>query len=338
MKNAKLSQLLKKITGKLTYRQSVILAAVLCLLLAALIIFLPTGGDQQKAQNEPVEQPKAETEKIITAAIDIPARTFIREDMLKTTEVEKSMVPEGAVTEMNTLIGKPSSTMIMQGDVITDKKYFKDLKLAGFSGLIPADCRAVSVAISDITAVAGFLNPGDYVDVMLVNSDDNGTSGEIILQNVLLLAINKNGNVPGSDPPAPKQEEAKKDDGGGEGEKKEQQQGGVNASGEEMKIATLALTPEEALELAARSQKGRIYLSLRPFKPTDTFVMNTEYKEAGAIAAANPQPAAPAAPSTVYVYAPSQSEAAPKETAPPAPPAQTIEVIRGVEKSTVGVK
>ena len=293
MKNSKLSELVKNFTAKLTYRQSIMLAALCCALLAALIIFFPAGGGEKKVAQQPVEQaPAVQKTKVVKAAMDIPNRTFIKEEMLKVEEVDEKAVPQGAVTEMNVLIGKPTSTNILKGDVITDKKFYKDLNMLGFAGLIPDDCRAMTVPISDITAVAGFLSPGDYVDVMLVESADVGKAqGELILQNVLLLAINRNGTKP--DPNKPRQQPQKSDKKDKKEGDKQQQQGEqqpdntVNASPDAMSMATLALTPTEALELAAKSQHGTIYLSMRPFKPTDTFVTETEYKEAGAVEAEN---------------------------------------------------
>ena len=216
MKNSKISQAVKNLTSKLTYRQSVMLAALCCALLAALIIFFPAGGGEKPVAQKPAEEkPAVEKIKVVKAAIDIPGRTFIKEEMLKVEEVEKNALPEGAVTEINTLVGKPTSTNVLKGEVITEKKFYKVLKMLGFSGLIPADCRAMTVPISDVTAVAGFLNPGDYVDVMLVNTgDSNSPQGKILLQNVLLLAINRNGNKPDPNAPQPQpQNDKEKKDG-----------------------------------------------------------------------------------------------------------------------------
>ncbi len=347
MKNLKLKELVGKLSGKMGSNQSIALAAVVCVAMALLIIFFPTGGGEDKQQAEKTAEPVVTKTKIVTAAVDIPARTFIREEMLKMKEVNSTEVPEGAITEINTLIGKPTSANVLQGDVFTDKKFYKDLKMLGFSGVIPADCRAITVPISDITAVAGFLKPGDYVDVMLVNVGEGGASGEILLQNVLLLAINKNGNKP--DPNAPQEQQQQQNDQNKDGkdkEKQQQPQGGLNASTEEMSMATLALTPPEALQLAAKSRQGLVYLSLRPFKPSDVFVTDTEYKDAAALAAeakkeAAAKPAATPAPAAKTTPAPAPSYTPPAATAAkpaPAPaPKESVEVIRGVEKSTVGV-
>ena len=378
MKNSKLAQKVQEFFSKLTYRQSMMLLVLVCALAAALVIWFPQGGGEKQVAQKPVEEtPVVQKAKIIKAAMDIPNRTFLQEGMLRVEEVDSDAVPDGAVTELNEVIGKPTSTTILKGDVITEKKYYKDLKMLGFSGLIPADCRAMTVPISDITAVAGFLNPGDYVDVMLVNSGDQGAAeGKILLQNVLLLAINRNGNKP--DPNAPKPQPQQKDgQDQKDGEQKPQpQQSSVTASPDPMAMATLALTPQEALELAAEAQKGTIYLAMRPFQPSDMFITDTEYKEPGAIAAADAAAAAEiertkreneALQQAVDSYrasleknsseykalvgeyraalqrAQSQSGAPAMMTQPPAPAApveqeQTVEVIRGTERSSVGVR
>ena len=56
---------------------------------------------------------------------------------------------------------------------------------------------------SDVTGVAGFAQPGDYVDVMLVsgNVEPHKVVSELILQNVLLLAINKSVDNTSTAPP-----------------------------------------------------------------------------------------------------------------------------------------
>ena len=124
MKNSKISQAVKGWLSKLTYRQSVMLAGLCCVLLMLLIFFFPTGGGQKRvAQKPPEEKPVVQKTKVVKAAIDIPNRTFIKDEMLKVEEVDNSAVPEGAVTEINTLVGKPASTNIVKGDIITDNKY-----------------------------------------------------------------------------------------------------------------------------------------------------------------------------------------------------------------------
>ena len=208
MKSPKILQKIKekiggKISGKLSklsYRQFFFLIAVVCsVVFIALLIFLPDSNDTRTAQKKQQQQakPKVETVKVVTANSDIPARTIIREDMLAVTEVPNNLLPDGYVTDTKQAVNLPVAMAMQKGDVLTTKKFYADIRMAGFPGKIPDDCRAVSIAISDATGVAGFAKPGDYVDVMGVSGGRGGkrTKGEIILQNILLLGINKSAKV-----------------------------------------------------------------------------------------------------------------------------------------------
>ena len=328
----KISQRLRDMTEKLNYRQLLFLAFLAsCLLGVFVYVSLSHVGVGDKPEQQPVAQ-QVNTRKVVVANGDIPQRAIIRESMLKVVDVPESMVPAGAADDMKKFINLPASVFIQKGDVVTSQKVYTDPKMAGFPGIIPADCRAFSIGISDVTGVAGFARPGDYVDVMLIkNKSSNGRlSGEIILQNVMLLGINKSANPPKVAAPADEQDksggEKKKD------KKEEQNNGNVQASEESMATATLALTPEESLQLAVAMQEGHIYLTLRPLHPRDMFVLKTDYS-----IISNDTPA-PAAPQQQTSPAANAKANAPVAAAEPAPVYESsIEVIRGVNSSVVGV-
>ena len=164
------------------------------------------------------------------------------------------------------LVGRPTRVAINQGEIITTQKVFASILDMGLSGRIPPECRAITVGISDVTGVAGFAQPGDYVDVMLVSSqvENNKVVSEMILQNVLLLAINKQVENQSN---APAQNNANKNQNAGNQPK-------VTGS---PAMATMALVPEDALKLAAKAQLGQIYLVLRPYRPSNGISDDTYY-------------------------------------------------------------
>ncbi len=152
----------------------------------------------------------------------------------------------------------------------------------------------------------------------------------------MLLGINKSANPPKTISPADNQEQEgnKKDDKKND-KKDEQNNGNVNASEESMATATLALTPEESLQLAVAMQEGSIYLTLRPLHPKDMFVMKTDYS-----IVSNPEPAvaAPQQQAPVIIRDKEASSASAAPVPEPSPVYEnSIEVIRGVESSIVGV-
>ena len=336
----KFSQRLRDMTEKLNYRQLLFLAFLAsCLLGVFVYVTLSRAGVGEKPEAQVVAQ-QVNTRKVVVANRDIPQRAIVKPDMLKVIDVPEEMVPQGAVDDMKIFINHPASVFIQKGDVLTNQKVYVDPKMAGFPGIIPPDCRAFSIGISDVTGVAGFARPGDYVDIMLIkNKSGNGRiSGEIILQNVMLLGINKSANPPKT--AAPVDDKAKGDDKSGDDKKKEnkdkkgeQNNGDIQATAEAMATATFALTPDEALKLAVAMQEGSIYLTLRPLHPKDMFVLKTDYSilsnDVPAPAAPQPQAPAPSVRSNEPVAAPASAPAPAYES--------SIEVIRGVDASVVGV-
>ena len=340
---------------KLSYRQWIMIAAAASILLGLAVFFALPSANEKSAREQAMHETRV---KVVVAKQDIPQRTMVKESMLQVIEVPPDVLPAGAITDMVSVIDRPTSVPIQQGDILTDKKVLVDPRMAGFTGLIPENCRAMSVPITDVTGIAGFAKPGDYVDVMVITKGNGKVTGEILLQNIMLLAINKTGGdgaqaASASDSKDSKdgkdkdsKDSGKKDDkdkkGAGSGD-----QATVQASGEAMATATLAVTPEDALKLAVASQNGTIYLVLRPFHPKDVFTINTDFflltesgqKEADRQAAA-PASSAPATSPAQNFANHVSSAAAPGASAPAAAPAPTaanigngIEVFRGT-KST----
>ena len=288
---------------KLTYKQWVSLAAFFSCLLG-IVVYMSLSSAETAAK----DSPKMEMVKVVVAKQDIPERTIIKDSMLKVVEMPVDVVPAEAVREINEITGSPASVAIQQGDILTTKKIYTDVRMAGFTGTIPPNCRAVSVAITDITGVSGFAKPGDYVDVMVVSgTKENGLRGEILLQNVQLLAINKNG--------AAAEDTDKKADSSKDGSE------AIKGNSDAMATATLALPLDEALKVATASQKGTIYLVLRPVSPTDIFTVNTDYMIPGE---RKPETAAPQA-STQVSAAPAPAQV----TAPAASPQPTPQMTQG---------
>lgn len=266
MKLPKLSTVMERLTP----RQLLLICGVVALLIFLLIYFTLTRLTAEKTQ--PVVVPKPVVEKnvsVVLAKTDIPERTLIKEDMLSLVTMPAGKAPAGAISRTTDLVGRPTRVPISAGETITNQKVFASILNMGLSGRIPPECRAITVGISDVTGVAGFAQPGDYVDVMLVSSqvENNKVVSEMILQNVLLLAINKQVENQGSTPV----------------QNKASDKGQNNNAGNQQKVtgnpamATMALVPEDALKLAAKAQLGQIYLVLRPYRPSNGISDDTYY-------------------------------------------------------------
>ena len=298
---------------RFTPRQLLLLCCVIALVVFLLIYFTLTRLTAQKPN---VAVPPANVQ-IVVAQTDIAAREIVRENMLRLKEVPSNAVPAGAVRRTTDLIGRPVKVGIVEGEVITAQKLYPSAADAGLSGRIPPNCRAVTVGISDVTGVAGFAQPGDYVDVMVVSSqvEPNKVTSEMVLQNVLLLAINKSANQPSNAPQQNNGNNTNNQNQGQQGKQAANQGNNVKAVGNPA-TATLALTPEDSLKLAAKAQLGQVYLALRPFRPSVPNSEETYYSVTKA---------------TGRVQAPAGG----MPVAGPEDPTSNIQVIRGT-KATVG--
>ena len=256
--------------SKLTPRRLLTLAATLSLFVFLILFFALSSLSKNDApvpaepanETPPPKEVEIKMKNVVVAKRNIDPRMMITEDMVELKEFREDTIPSDAVTKMENVVDKPARAKIFKGDMITSQKIYRDPTQAGFVYTIPPDCRAVSVGINDVTGVSGFAKPGDYVDVILVEKNEFSATSTIILQNVLLLSINKNMGI--YDNPKNKNDADKN----------------VNhdtVAIDNPALATLALRSDEVLKLVSASKLGEIYLMLRPLSAWDENGYGTEY-------------------------------------------------------------
>lgn len=327
----KISRFFVGLSEKITYRHWVILAAVASVALGLLVF---AGLNSSSGEGEKTAQ--VDMVHVVVAKQDIAPKTIIRESMLEVREMPASLVPDDAVRDVGHIANKPAKVQIMKGDVVTTRKVLMDITMAGFTGDIPPECRAISIAISDVTGVAGFAKPGDYVDVMLIAKGEEKMTGRIVLQDVLLLAINKTTNTK-QNTRTTNGDTKKTGDGS---DSKASDSSNDSAPIGDLTTATLAVLPEDALKLITEAQEGTLYLALRPYKPRDKFTTDTKYVHYSTTK--TNKPAAPATAPAQSTPAPVRQPAMqqPASAAPAAPSTSAksggVEVIRGTESTREG--
>lgn len=312
------------------------LIAFLVSFLAALIIYgifralAGPGEAPGTAQNGMVS--------VVVAASDIPNYTKIDRNMVKLVTMPKETAPDGAEGSLDEVTGKTVQVPVLKGDVLTSAKI--NAGPGGFAGMIPANMRAITIPLSDVTGVAGFARPGDRVDIFFVSTKSykDIVYGKLMLQNVLLLGINKTSAAQASGQPAPA---------GGAAAGGAAPQGAP--AGGAVAMATVAVSPSDAMKLIAAQQEGTLYLALRPGGADQgwSFVPDYFYYMSGSSGAAGQSaPQAPGAPAVTPAAPVSQppSYTPPAPSYAPAPSAssyeggRTVEVIRGNAVSQVQVK
>lgn len=334
----KINRFLTDLSEKITYRHWVFLAGAASLILG-LLVFAGLNGMGANEEVKPVD-----SIHVVVAKQDIAPKTIIKESMVEVREVPASMVSDDAVREVSDIVNKPAKVEILKDDIISTRKVLMDITMAGFTGDIPPECRAISIAITDVTGVAGFAKPGDYVDVMLIAKGDEKMTGRIVLQDVLLLAINKNTEQKQKAAGDGSSGDTKKTGDSADSKNQSDKKSADAAKDEaisDLATATLALLPEDALKLITEAQEGTLYLALRPYKPRDKFTTDTRYihysttktAKSSGTRTATPAPAASAAPAAVRQAV---QQSIPVSTPAPKAPVGVVEVIRGTTSTREG--
>jgi pilus assembly protein CpaB len=199
------------------------------------------------------------TQDLIIAAVAIPAGSVLQREDVKTVPWPKAYYPKGNVfSKPNDILGHIARRDIYPDSPLFAEQLSAEASLGGLAVLIPKGMRAVTIAVTDVKGVAGFLNPGDKVDVLAhIDLDFEGERVKLsktLLQNVLILAIDQSpvderfSKIKGSkqSPEAPKTETKTED-----------------VKGKPAKIVTLALLPEQVERVTLAEEMGSLRLALR---------------------------------------------------------------------------
>ncbi|GAW92838.1 Flp pilus assembly protein CpaB [Calderihabitans maritimus] len=179
------------------------------------------------------------TVKVVVAAENIAPGEVIKESMVQEKEIPFSFVLPGTVSSKEELIGAITRQNLYAGEQVLWDRVVKDTEEASeLAYHISPGLRAVTIAVDEISGVAGLAQPGDRVDVIAIvrtseSGDELGTGAVVLVQNVKILAV---------------------------GQKRENQREEINSS---LRSVTLEVSAEEALRLILAAEVGRLHLILR---------------------------------------------------------------------------
>jgi len=179
----------------------------LMLLLAALVVAIGTAmaaksmftGAAAPKANATQQAPKGP--KVLVAQRALPVGTIITADSVSFQEWPKEMVQDAyfidGEADMNKLLGTVVRYPITAGQPVTQGALVAPGDRGFLAAALGPGMRAITIPVSAMTGVGGFVFPGDHVDLMLtqtVNSSDGGTAlkaTETILRNVRVLATDQ---------------------------------------------------------------------------------------------------------------------------------------------------
>ncbi|EKD80974.1 MAG: Flp pilus assembly protein RcpC/CpaB [uncultured bacterium] len=173
--------------------------AIVVALLASLAISMLLWSKLQKAPSgrivaPEVQQPTIIKKPVVVSKKAVAARTRLEEAIIKDAfevkELIASAVPNLALTDIASLTGRYTAVTILPGDIMTPMRLMDANQIPNLARAVPPGKRAVSIAVSMVTSVGGFIQQGDYVDVIATfRPRGSEPVSKIVLQDIQILAV-----------------------------------------------------------------------------------------------------------------------------------------------------
>jgi pilus assembly protein CpaB len=175
---------------------------------------------------------KADTATVIAAAIGIPFGTKVEDRHLKIINMPKDSAPPGSFTSIEDVVGKVTTQAIVSGEILMSVRFVAQGEGSTLAAMVDKNMRAVTVRVDDVIGVAGFLLPGNRVDVVSARKENRRAITDTILRNIEVLAVDQTASADGSEPVI-------------------------------VRAVTLMVTPDQAEQLVRGREEGSLQLTLR---------------------------------------------------------------------------
>jgi pilus assembly protein CpaB len=252
-------------------------------------------GTYRYMQNVPTQSVGVPTSGVVVAAADLQLGTELRAEDLRVIQWPAGSVPAGAFAKPDELLGRGLIQPIAANELFLPGKLAPKEAGAGLPPVIAPGFRALSVRVNDVIGVAGYVLPGNRVDVVATvnpTQQPNDVTSKVILTNVLVLASGTKI----------------------ERDAKDNKPISVN-------VVTMLVNPDEAERLTLASTEGKIQLALR--NPMDQTAPQTRGIKPGVLMGSS-MPSAP-------VRRVAANNAPRLDARPAAVP--TVEIIRGDKRA-----
>lgn len=187
--------------------------------------------------------PEVKTQKIAVAVLNVSRGQKLETENIRMASYLSDSLPPGAFTNIDTLVGRVAFYPINSSEPVLESSLApNDITKGGMAAIISPKKRAMAVSVDKVIGVAGFVHPGNLVDVLISVPTKGKNSGFItktVLENVLVLSAGTQAQ-----------------------EANEKQRQAVD-------VVTLEVTPEEGEQLALAANQGKIQLALRGYSDVE---------------------------------------------------------------------
>ena len=157
--------------------------------MASVVIYFVISSYQKTLDG--VTQPE-QTIEVMLAKHDLGPGKTISEDDLVLADLPADYVPDSVLRQPEQAVGRVPRERILAFEFIRLERLADPEAGLGLNAIIPRGMRALSINISDGSAVSGFLNPNNYVDVLVTIQGEGDREAETVtlLQAVTVMAVN----------------------------------------------------------------------------------------------------------------------------------------------------
>jgi pilus assembly protein CpaB len=183
-----------------------------------------------------------DTEPVVVAARDLQIAQVLEPGHLEVVPWPEGRTPAGSYAKVEDLIGHSVESRLVAGEPILASKLADPERGTGLASIITEGMRAMTISVDRVVGVSGFLQPGDYVDVITTMGVDKEIEealdteparvSKIVLQNIRVLAVGEHLSTEGR-------------------------------QAVQVRAVTLEVLPEESERLALASLHGTIQLTMR---------------------------------------------------------------------------
>lgn len=167
-----------------------IVILLIALVLAGVAAYVVSGViDDARRNVAEVRRPTEKTE-VVVAARSVPPGWTIRGDDLRKRELIVDYVPDDVYRTPEEVVGRVASDRILAGEYIREERLAAPEAGVGLPAIIPRGMRALQVPVKGSAAVSGFINPGNFTDVIAVCPRAEPPEVRTLLQAVPVLAVN----------------------------------------------------------------------------------------------------------------------------------------------------
>lgn len=252
----------------------------------------------------PVREVEVAKTFVVVAARSLPPGVRLTASDIRVAAWPSSSPVAGSYATADAVIDRALLASVVENEPLLESKVAPLAAGAGLSPAIPAGMRAMAVKVDEVIGVAGYLDSGTRVDLVVTIRNREESTSRTVVSNVQVLSA------------------------GTRYEQERVRDGKENPS--TTAVVTLLVSPQDAERIALAQAEGQIMLVLR--NPLDTDPTTTGgVRTAGLFGEPEPPPAPVPAVRRVI-----QPKAQPVVTPPPAPappPPYVVEAIRAAKRT-----